>query len=503
MPETLLARLKRTARLPTPPGTALEILRLCQQDDISISALSDTLAADPALSVRLLKYANSAMLGVRKEVTSVRDAVLLLGVRSVRLMALSFSLLTQDDDRACKSFDFTLFWSHSLAAAVSARHLSRNDPGISPEEAFAAGLLSQIGKLAFAVGLPEEYAQILSQAGGTLGATAELERKAFDTTHYDIGADLLADWSIPERLVTTIRFQRKPEDLSVPDQQQFARLVGTSVDLADLMCQNGDLGTLARVSQSVLSSGLISTPEELEDACRKIQKEFEVLAATLKLRSDIKVNAKAIQAEAGEVLGELSLATQLKSDVIERENQTLQEKAWTDGLTGIANRAAFDRQLSILWEESLRHGRPLALVLLDVDHFKKFNDTYGHRTGDAVLRAVARVLPRAVRQVDFVARYGGEEFAIIMPRVDRLIAAQICVKVRKMIEMSEVDFESQRHRVTVSVGSALISRVCRPYRPHDLLEAADKQLYASKGKGRNCCSMRQIEPGRVLTGAAC
>src|SRR6185369_17267427 len=101
----------------------LEILRLCQQDDISISQLSDTLAADPALSLRLLKYANSAMFGVSKEITSVREAVLMLGVRSVRLMALSFSLLSQDDDRACKGFDFTLFWSHSLALAVSARNL--------------------------------------------------------------------------------------------------------------------------------------------------------------------------------------------------------------------------------------------------------------------------------------------------------------------------------------------------------------------------------------------
>ena len=94
MPESLLHKIKRTTRLPSPPGTALQILELCQREDVAISELADTLAADPALSLRLLKYANSPLVGVSKEVTSVRDAVVLLGIRSVRLMALSFSLVS-------------------------------------------------------------------------------------------------------------------------------------------------------------------------------------------------------------------------------------------------------------------------------------------------------------------------------------------------------------------------------------------------------------------------
>lgn len=495
MSETLLARLKRIARLPTPPGTALEILRLCQQDDISISQLSDTLAADPALSLRLLKYANSAMFGVSKQITSVRDAVLMLGVRSVRLMALSFSLLSQDDERACKGFDFTLFWSHSLALAVSARHLAKNDHGLSPEESFATGLLSQLGKLVFAVGLPEEYPAVLAASGGTLGATAEKEKAQFGANYYELGADLIEEWGIPKRLASTIRHQRSPESLSdEPVLEQFARLIATAADMADVVCANGTPESLDALKQKIVASGLMDAPQ-YDQNLGEIRGEFAELAKTLNLRSDFTPDVKRIQAEAGEVLGELSLATQLKSEEVEKENKGLQEKAWTDGLTGIANRAAFDKHLTKLWEDALRAGRPMALILLDVDHFKKFNDSYGHRTGDEVLRAVASCLPRSVRQVDFVARYGGEEFAVILPRVDRLILAQICVKIRKAIEMNEVTFEDKTHKVTVSLGATLLTKVCKPYTPQQLLESSDKQLYAAKGKGRNCCSMRQIEPG--------
>src|SRR5690349_19774972 len=99
--EALLQRLKRTTRLPSPPGTAVQILQICQKSEVDIGELVDTLAADPALSVRLLKYASSALLGANHEVTSVREAVVRLGVRSVRLMALGFSLVSTDGPRAC------------------------------------------------------------------------------------------------------------------------------------------------------------------------------------------------------------------------------------------------------------------------------------------------------------------------------------------------------------------------------------------------------------------
>jgi len=151
MVEDLLEELKQSMRLPSPP------------DDVSIADLSDTIAADPALSVRLLKYANSSLLGASSEIGSVRDAVLRLGIRSVRLMSLSFSLVANNDARACQGFDFAQFWTFSLGCGVSSRYLANRNKGVPPEEAFAAGLLANIGKMVLAVGMPEKYTQILER----------------------------------------------------------------------------------------------------------------------------------------------------------------------------------------------------------------------------------------------------------------------------------------------------------------------------------------------------
>jgi diguanylate cyclase (GGDEF)-like protein len=141
--------------------------------------------------------------------------------------------------------------------------------------------------------------------------------------------------------------------------------------------------------------------------------------------------------------------------------------------------------------------------MLDVDHFKRFNDMYGHRTGDEVLQSVGKCLPEAVRNSDFAARYGGEEFAVILSNVDRITAARICVKIRRAIETMNVEFEGQHHRVTVSVGAALIPAAGHPFSAKLLLETADRLLYLSKQKGRNCCSMHQLrtapQPEAVAT----
>ena len=134
----------------------------------------------------------------------------------------------------------------------------------------------------------------------------------------------------------------------------------------------------------------------------------------------------------------------------------------------------------------------LGLIMLDIDHFKFFNDRFGHRTGDAVLRAVAHCIPASCRSVDVVARYGGEEFAVILPNVDRLIAAGICVSVRRAVEDKRIEFEGISHRVTVSLGAAVLLCPAPPSNPRTLIEAADRQLYRSKDKGRNRCSMIQL-----------
>jgi two-component system cell cycle response regulator len=160
-------------------------------------------------------------------------------------------------------------------------------------------------------------------------------------------------------------------------------------------------------------------------------------------------------------------------------NQKLQSLAVTDGLTGLHNHRAFQDYLEEQFQTAMRNKQPLALILMDVDHFKQYNDTYGHQAGDEVLRQVAQILQANVREGDFVARYGGEEFVIVLPRTDLESAVAVAERLRRAVESAEWHLRP----ITGSFGVACI----RPDMEtrQELIEAADQALYQAKKNGRN------------------
>jgi diguanylate cyclase len=163
--------------------------------------------------------------------------------------------------------------------------------------------------------------------------------------------------------------------------------------------------------------------------------------------------------------------------------QSQMEMARTDALTGALNRRAFDDEMARRVSEYQRYRTPVSLLLFDIDHFKKFNDTYGHQTGDDVLCHVACTLSMVMRDVDLVCRYGGEEFAIILPATDSKGAILAAERARTAIERMVVESNGQNLKVTISGGVAEVV----PNEDLDALVArADQGLYASKKAGRNC-----------------
>ena len=157
--------------------------------------------------------------------------------------------------------------------------------------------------------------------------------------------------------------------------------------------------------------------------------------------------------------------------------------ATTDGLTGLVNRRAFNELLEQRVKEAARYERPLSLLLLDIDHFKKVNDTHGHPAGDAVLKGVAKLAQKAARDTDVAARYGGEELALILPETDARGALAIAERLRKLIENTAHTSEQGALSVTVSIGVSTTGQ--RTKAPAELLEEADRALYRAKHAGRN------------------
>jgi diguanylate cyclase (GGDEF)-like protein len=158
----------------------------------------------------------------------------------------------------------------------------------------------------------------------------------------------------------------------------------------------------------------------------------------------------------------------------------------TDPLTGVCNRRRLVEELPLEIERARRTAKPLAVVICDIDHFKRINDGHGHPAGDEVLRAFARLLAGSVRETDWVARYGGEEFVVVLPNADAEGAAGVAGKLRAAVEALAVAADGATIRLTASFGVA----ACRPGRDDEvpvdaLIERADQALYRAKQNGRN------------------
>lgn len=172
-----------------------------------------------------------------------------------------------------------------------------------------------------------------------------------------------------------------------------------------------------------------------------------------------------------------------RNNIEQAYHEELFRLAKIDGLTNIFNYKYFFDSLENELERAQRYNRELSLLMMDIDHFKKVNDTFGHRAGDHILKHLARIFVSRSRRVDYVCRYGGEEFAIILPEVDAMGAHKFASMLRKEISSHIFAFEQDEIPITISIGVADIMEGIQS--TDDLVEMADRRLYRAKEGGRN------------------
>lgn len=206
------------------------------------------------------------------------------------------------------------------------------------------------------------------------------------------------------------------------------------------------------------------------------------------------------------LLSQIVKANDLLQQRLDAAEKTLQAQATdiaaylsearTDMLTSLPNRRVFEDELGRRLAEFRRHNTPLAVLMIDIDHFKKFNDRYGHLAGDQVLIQVAKVLRDTMRESDLVARLGGEEFAAVLPATTAVEAGQAAERVRLAVEQAEYQYESTPLHVTISCGAA---PVLAGEDATSVVKRADQALYASKSAGRNCAHWNDGRENILIT----
>ena len=504
----LPAVLSRAENLPSLPAVALEVLRLSQDEDATLDDMAACLSRDPALAAKLLRLANSSLFGGGKAVTTLQRATMMLGMKTVKLMALSFSLAGSLPKAGKQgSFDFGEYWHRSLVTAIAARSVARLLRSPQGDEAFLCGLFAHFGRLVLTRCMPEPYEAVLAETRGWPSVAEEERRLGFAST--DVCASLLKHWDLPELIYVTVG--------TWPHAGAVAQLAGAQQQLAELLA-------LAHLAERVLcdaDKGAALADLQREMRARHGIEGAELDALLLGLESGIRETAEllAVQLPGGvshqdlleharAQMMDVSLGTavdlaaaQRRNLELESEKRALESRATTDRLTGLPNRAAFDAFLER--EVQARCAGPvpraLGLVMLDVDLFKRFNDTYGHQTGDEVLRMVGGLLDRMTRKSDLAARYGGEEFAVIVPQTTPYGLKTITDRLRAAIEHESIEVDGQRLSVTASFGAACIARFHAPTDAAALIKLADHYLYQAKKRGRNRCELypRLEFPGRA------
>jgi len=497
--------LKDTVRLPSPPAVAVKILNTVKKEDFSFSELASIIQSDPALTARILQVANSSFYALPNKVGSIEKALPVLGGNALKNIALSFVISGGMKRKTEDNFDFDFFWKRSITAAVAA-NLVASLVNYRSDDTFITSLLQDIGVVIMYLCRPDDYLMV-RQDKQISGLPIEIvERQVFGFDHQEVGAEFMKHWGLPESITLPIRYHHRNGE--APNN---CRIQATILRLSDWISSiyHGSRGTerLRSVKSTLQQDFGLDHPdlEALLDAVAhksvEILSLFEVESCTMKPYSQI------LQ-EANQELSSLNLsyemlmielkqakekAEKLALDLKEANSQ-LRKLVFRDSLTGLFNHRYFQELMEQEFSRSQRYKRQLSLVMLDIDRFKKINDSHGHPTGDLVLNAVSSVIKGQTRDSDIVARYGGEEFAIILPETDRNGALVLAERCRRVVEQTDIRTDGRAIKITVSVGVTTYGPEMIQITKSEMIDAADKALYNSKRGGRNRVSVLKLAP---------
>lgn len=212
----------------------------------------------------------------------------------------------------------------------------------------------------------------------------------------------------------------------------------------------------------------------------KIQ-EAETIQDILKLKDYLVVEMQKVRQHSNTLHEELE-KHRIATEKLSKKLEESEAKALVDSLTNVLNRNAYNLKIGQMFHEYKRYKEEWALLVLDIDHFKAFNDKYGHKTGDKVLKSVAATITNSIRVSDHIFRYGGEEFVVILSRINKASTTNLAEKIRKEIERDYFVDGDNKLKVTMSIGAAIIGENDTET---SLFERADKALYQAKENGRN------------------
>ncbi|MEN0066061.1 MAG: diguanylate cyclase [Myxococcota bacterium] len=494
-----------TPTLPAPPRALAAILEAASDPGVDVQVLARLVANDPTFAGVVLKMVNTAAyLGSRSQsITDLRAAALRLGVRTLRNLALCHAARSCVSTQRIGSLDLDDFWENSMRRAVAGRMLAEWDGHVEPSGAFTIGLLQELGALALLLENPEQSEAWTKASQADSAVRLRLENSLFGCDYTTVNGQLAADWSLPDEIALPLQFHNTPA--KAPEPLRRACEIACAANFFCAILSNTDTRQALQRARTEIPRLVPNAPEDLDPLVAELGAQVEQAGQAMGIKVGHQPTLEEILSAANRSLIDMNLSYE---DIVQRLEQVIAEKdelaaeldrrnrelEWisiTDALTELPNRRELFRRLNDELQRVARHGGRTSLIVADIDHFKRVNDTWGHVFGDVVLKAVAKALKESCRTSDTVARTGGEEFAMLLPETDLTGASYVARRILGGVSKLELETPNGHTiRVTVSLGIAWLegprtSPFDREALITRLYNAADQALYRSKTGGRN------------------
>lgn len=437
-------------------------------------------------------------------IREVRCRPSIFGIHVVKNIALSFSLADDMNLSPESGFNINYFWKRSIIAAIGAELFS-DYLHLKEDDLFVTALLQDLGILILYSRYPDEYSTLIGEKNKTRIPFEILENRTFGFTHQELASEILKEWGLPENIYLPIMYHHGYDDAPEP-HKNTARILYLSHAFSSIFNDTESFEKIRHFA-SIIKDDLGISDSSLESFVDSAANRIIEICSMFDIPSgDVKSLSRLLQ-EANEELSGLNLSYEkllaeykkekLQAEKLARElqeaNYRLEETSVRDYLTGLYNRRFLFDYLDSEVNRVQRYGGFFSILIFDIDYFKKINDTYGHPSGDQVLKAISKKGTEIKRSSDIIARYGGEEFIMVLPQTDIRGAVVFAERLRTSIEVMEIPANDRKLKITASIGVAT-------YGPQtsmttsEFIDVADRALYDAKNSGRN----RVVVAGRWM-----
>lgn len=490
MNQDVLDRILRCPTLPTLPAVAVRVIDLTSNPNVSLDELASVIQNDQALAARMLKTVNSTFYGLRRPCSNISQALVMLGLSTVKSLALSFSLVSSLGSRAGEGFDFVAYWRRGLYSAVAAKCIARAAGVLQEDEAFLGGLLQDIGMVAMHRALSARYLEVLAESRGDHRQLIRCELAALELQHPDVGAMLATRWKLPAELIIPVRYHECPT-AAPQEHADLVRCVALGNTAHDVLTDREPGPALRRFYQRA-NEWFSLDAAVADDLIKKIGESAHQLAPLFHVDTGRHADPEQLIERARAQADAIAQRERLAPPPVDSLNHLLSDSDCNDALTGMLLPVVMLARGEDVFAASREKKRPIAAVSIIIDGFDKLVAAGGPEAGDAVLvEAAALIDTQLTVKGGMVSRLDPSAFTALLPGLDRVEAFKFASALRASLESQSREWvlpSSPAIPVTISVGVAALEPVGpAPFSSvQTLFLAAKRAAEAAQAGGGNC-----------------